>query len=556
MYVVCDIEWIETEKKNVFPTQITTVRVNSKWIPVSCFSSFIRPTDGSKYRNNHIAFGGGTIDEFKSAKSFKKVFEALYEWLEKDDILLWWFEESNEIFRKLSMEFDVNIKLNDSVILVEYVQAFMKGEELKGLNQYSVAEHLKLPIQGYIKHLSFHDATAAVEVLRKLNYPQEKLMDSPDAVGKLPIPIHKYSNFAYYYDPKSGLIHNNRCGELLSLTTKSIGYPSLFTALRKRYKPCDCCKEEYRNTLRAKNADSISRTIYNFVFSPNSNVYHRRDCHIVLNSQSVMGTCTLDTVLKSGRKPCKICNPPTTIEEVKQTMKKVKEKTSTEESQDSVSNDVTLVPLPFVADKDELRAVKRQKVAVKERSDKLREGLRRDELNNIYALTQPRYAFWAAKGHKHFHLRSCPTMKNLSYLRGFATYNDAIRARFVPCRHCKPTSKHDLKLSVPIYNRFRENESVQDLEKMCRTEGYECYMEGNLFHIVTPVGKWRVHAYSIPIRLEHINLSMNPEETNYHDQPRLLLSLTDAFLYIRRHDSIEHVAFHEAVCQVVYDYII
>ena len=556
MYVVCDIEWVETSTKTVFPTQITTVRVNSKWVPVSCFSSFIRPPDGAKLNRNHIAFSGGSISEFERAKPFVEVFDALYKWLEKDDILLWWFEEANEVFKRLSKEYYENIKLNDSVILIEYVQAFMKGEELKGLNQYTLAEYLKLPLQEYIKHLSFHDATAAVEVLRKLNYPQEKLAGPPDAVGILPLPIHKYSNFAYYYDPQSGEIHSNRCGILLGLTTKLIGYPSLFTAVRKRYKPCDCCKSAYRNTLRAKNADSISRTTHNFVFSPDSNIYHRRDCHVVLNSRSVMGTCTLDTVLKSGRKPCKICNPPTTIEEVKRTMKKVRERTSGEEDEGSASNDVTLSPLPFVADKDELRAVKRQKVAAKERSDKLREGLGRDELNNIYALTQPRYVFWAAKGHKHFHLRSCPTMKNLSHLRGFETYNDAIKAKFVPCRHCKPTSKHDLKLSVPIYNQIRENESIQNLEKMCRSEGFECYTEGNLFHIITPVGKWRVHAYSIPIRLEHINLSMNPEETNYHDQPRLLLSFTDVFIYIKRHDSSELITFNETICPFAQDYIV
>ena len=78
MYVVCDIEWVETSTNTVFPTQITTVRVNSKWVPVSCFSSFIRPPYGAKLNRNHIAFSGGSISEFERAKPFVEVFDALY----------------------------------------------------------------------------------------------------------------------------------------------------------------------------------------------------------------------------------------------------------------------------------------------------------------------------------------------------------------------------------------------------------------------------------------------------------------------------------------------
>ena len=234
-------------------------------------------------------------------------------------------------------------------------------------------------------------------------------------------------------------------------------------------------------------------------------------------------------------------------------MPRIEKKTNKSVQSDNKKDDD--IRLPFIATKDELRAVKRQKVAAIERSDKLREGLSQDELNNIYALTQPRYAFWAAKGHKHFHLRSCPTMKNLAHLCGFETYQDAIKARFVPCRHCKPTSKHDLKLSVPIYNQIREHESIQDLETKCKSVGVECSIDDKFVHIKTPVGKWIVHADSLPIKLEHINLSRNPDDTKYHQQHRVFLSLTDVFLYIMRHDSIDSTALNTLVCSFEHDYI-
>lgn len=41
-----------------------------------------------------------------------------------------------------------------------------------------------------------------------------------------------------------------------------------------------------------------------------------------------------------------------------------------------------------------------------------------------------------------------------------------------------------------------------------------------------------------PVRLEHINLVSQPQNTKkYHVQPRLFLSLKDTFDYIMRHDS-------------------
>ena len=41
-----------------------------------------------------------------------------------------------------------------------------------------------------------------------------------------------------------------------------------------------------------------------------------------------------------------------------------------------------------------------------------------------------------------------------------------------------------------------------------------------------------------PVRLEHINLVSQPQNTKkYHVQPRLFLSLKDTFNYIMRHDS-------------------
>ena len=43
--------------------------------------------------------------------------------------------------------------------------------------------------------------------------------------------------------------------------------------------------------------------------------------------------------------------------------------------------------------------------------------------------------------------------------------------------------------------------------------------------------------HNTPYRLDHINLTKTPDNrTVFHRQPRLFLSLRDAFYYIKRHD--------------------
>jgi len=535
MYVICDIEWVTNLKCKPFPTQIAAIKVNKKWNIISSFSSLICPPMERKYTKNNVAFTGGDYSDFYSAKSTQEVFKSFYQWLDEDDILLWWFENSDNMFRNFSTSYGQSREPNESVILCDYILSYLK-EEFCLINQYTLADRFQIDITRFEKHYAIHDAIVICYVLRELKYPQDLLQFSSRLSGVLPYPIERFSNFQYYYDPRTNLIHDNKCCELIDASMKTIGYPNFEKAIRKGYKPCDCCKEMYKQAIKDRNNENIKINGFNFVFSPTSNIYHRSDCPIVLTSRYVKGTHTLEAILKTERQPCKICKPQTTIEKSSQIKKKIKRNQQTNLDKSNTTTD-KFTPLPFVATKDEMRAVNRHKVAAKERCDKLREGLSQDELNNIYALTQPRYAFWAAKGHKHFHLRSCPTMKNLSHLCGFETYQDAIRARFVPCRQCKPSSKHDLKLSIPIYNQLRENESIYDLERLCKEEGFESFTEGILLNIITPVGKWKVHGDSIPIKVEHINLRHDPDETKYHNQHRLFLSFTDVFLYIKQHDN-------------------
>ena len=134
-------------------------------------------------------------------------------------------------------------------------------------------------------------------------------------------------------------------------------------------------------------------------------------------------------------------------------------------------------------------------------------------------------------------MRNCKKLSGITNVEGFAWYKDATRAGYSPCKCCKPDPKHDVVVSLPIYSTKRYGESVGTLKGLCNRFGYKYWEEDGLSHLETDVGIWRINTSVSPYRLEHINRVATPDNrTEYHRQPRLFLSIRDAFYYIKRHD--------------------
>ena len=189
--------------------------------------------------------------------------------------------------------------------------------------------------------------------------------------------------------------------------------------------------------------------------------------------------------------------------------------------------------------KDEQSAIGRFNRAKQEREAAFKKGSLSDaEKSNIMALSQPGLAFWASKGYRTFHRRNCPQITGLNQLVGFPRYQDAVRAGYCPCRHCKPSLKQDVVYSIPITNKKRAGESVETLVQLCTEHCLPFHHDNRYFEMQTMVGKWKIDMDMRPVRLEHINLVSQQENTKkYHVQPRLFLSLKDTFDYIMRHDN-------------------
>lgn len=175
-----------------------------------------------------------------------------------------------------------------------------------------------------------------------------------------------------------------------------------------------------------------------------------------------------------------------------------------------------------------------------------RERLSRDENSfgsavekeDFYTLTQPRFGFFAGTGYETFHLRGCQKLVPLSHIKGFATYEDAICSGRRPCKYCHPTAKNNILCSVPITSHPRPEDSVHRVITLCQQEGYDFKTTAAHISITTPAGKWILDITASPYTMQHLNL-VKPHigPAQYHQQPRLFLSMIDAFYYIRRHDS-------------------
>ncbi len=329
--------------------------------------------------------------------------------------------------------------------------------------------------------------------------------------------------FPLLYDTATQLLHHSDC-ELLPDNRYLPAYTSFKAPIRKRYKPCACCHDEFLMRFgivtRTPSPDLI--TIMCIPSSPRCFIHETAP--MCCYPFDIQGTVSYETCLKSGRRPCKHCKPvPIERKRISLPIKQNKPQKAENRNLNG----------------EERKALGRFKRAKEERETAFKRGdLTEAERNTVMALSQPGLAFWASKGYSTFHTRNCSKITGLNQLRGFARYQDAVRAGYSPCRHCRPSPKQDVKFSIPITNKERHGETTDTLIQLCTQHCLPFEYDMRYFTLQTMAGKWRIDMSLRPVRLEHINLVTERGNTKkFHTQPRLFLSLKDTFDYIMRHDS-------------------
>ena len=523
MYVLADIEWVAGKGGIINPTQLAALRVDEDWQVVSSFFARFRPKDESFHDWKHVAYNGGWPGEYIRARSAYTELEEFQKWITPDDTVCWWFDESkniSEMLFKIILGYD---NIQRTIVLSDYVAGYLQNEKTFRGNQYRLAKARGLQMPR-IKHDSRNDVEVIRLLLDHVAMPQDILevapIPAPEEETREKIqqqPINTGDRFIC--DEDLLLIHYKEC---MSINTghslRSV--VNLKAPLRKGYTPCSCCKAEFVTARKDKNRDIIARSQFNFVFTPRSKVFHKPSCGLFLSAKEILGTNKYQSCIEKGKVPCKCCKPAAE-DEVRhfQTSKPQKEKA---------------VPANLKA--EEQRAYSRFNQARNERFSKSHDSFSSEtEKDDFYTLTQPRFAFWAGKGYNTFHLRHCHKLKGVSHLDGFARYSDAKRAGHIPCKFCKPTPKNDMLVSIPITNKVRESEKIEDIQLLCAERGFEHRIEDDCFFMETPVGKWMWSITDKPIHVKHIN-KLRDIADGYHDQPRLFLSFLDVFKYIERHD--------------------
>ena len=506
MFVIADLEWVSDWSGDMAPTQLAAIRVDENWQARDRFQALMRPQTRLQREWNHVAFTGYTPLQFVNAKTPDRVLTDFEEWLGEKDVILWWFDDSRAHFRKFFQRYRKK-ETDRALYLNRPVAAYLKRPELEQYNPYRLAEDRGQEAAGR-NHCAESDAETVRRVLEGIGMPQKVLSD---------LLLTRIQEEPYVYDAETRRLHRAGCRELLSSPALLRGIPTVAAGIKKRLVPCACCREAFFLSLAARNLKVAK--CYTYLFSPDSKVFHRPDCSVV-KAMRVLTGCNCWEEALADRRPCRLCRP---------------EKAAPVAPKIPTPEELAAAQMP---PQKQIRAMERQKAAVLEREARMEKARTREEKKDIFTLTQTRFVFWAARGFGTFHQRNCPKMKGLSDLVGFSRYGEARRAGYAPCRHCKPDPKQDLVYSVPFRDRSRAENGPEVLTGLCEENGFSCRQEKHFFFMETPVGKWRVHLKGYPVMLDHVNLVTGAPGADFHRQPRVFLSYSDLFTYVKRHDEV------------------
>ena len=534
MIVLMDMEWITNDRGHICPTQIAAHRVTDQWFSRDSFYQRICPRDSSFYQWDHVAFSGGKASDFLYAKKGTWVLNNLMHWLKADDVLCFWHPEGAETFKRCCSIIIKQDVMQQVLILREYLLPYLKEKGLKSYTPYDIARELYIK-PAMPKHHSKNDVAVMQAVLQMLHYKAKKFRMPPpqivedEVVSADDIEVDQ-SELPFQQEVATGMFHVRDC-ELIPEGAELTGFKRVKYFKRKSAKYCPkCMRQNVDKAYRGRNKQVIESTQYHYIYERRSEVFHRRDCGLILGTRNeIRGSIYYDSCIATGRRPCKCCNP------TPDNWVKITKKTS------GTSYTPRVVDRPLSA--EELRAVERFQRARDERLARADDTFASEvERDDFYTLTQPRFAFWAAAGYATFHTRDCAKLKSLSGLVGFATCHSAKKAGYAPCKCCRPSSKQDMVFSIPITSRNRGDEDITEIKKQCREVHFRFYQAGYELNIETPCGKWKIDARMKPYVIFHSHSDSVSKASDYHRQPRMFLSLLDVFEYIHRHDCREEHA--------------
>ena len=539
MLVIMDMEWMEDHYRP-HPTQISALRVSEYWGENSRLDQLIRPDSVQDLDWNHMAFTGYGKNDFLRAPGGAAAMRALQSWLLPDDVLCWWSEPTVTAFVTVwQFLFHSSPPFAFCLIAPALEDSLLKAGVFPKGSAYHLAKALKTVVPGN-EHCSADDVNTIRMLISRLHVTPEKMLrhrlsDGLDQADAGRTAQSETGSAKYVLDLTNKQGHIASCSLIPENVAKK-GAATLDDVVRALVIPCKCCSEEYWRYSRKRAEENIRKMQLNFIFTEETGLFHVPSCLYVQNIPYPMihGSVRYNTAVRKGLEPCGRCWPRPEDEDEPQyaredgfaMRRRMAEKITTGRIKETAKE-----AAGRTLKQHEINAVQRHKQAVKE-WEAMPADLRGREGHDAYVLTQPGFAFWAAEGYQTFHLRSCPKLKGLSHLHGYARFSDAKRFGLSPCKVCKPSAKYDIVASIPLKQRIRENETEEQIDALCDGLGWNHEYREDAYYIETPVAKWKLMTGTHPLVVYH----MPKGSVEYHKQHRTFLSMTDTVEYIRRHD--------------------
>jgi hypothetical protein len=251
MFVLLDMEWIESRGGHRSLTQLYAARVDAKWNTIRAFDALVCPRDPGTAPWEHLAFNGYAPAEFCASDSEKSCVQRFFRWLQPDDVICCWHVETKNTLKALYRRYLFGTFSAKVRCMNQKVYDAIKTREIPARSLYKIAEACGLATPAP-EHRSSNDVAVMQMLFQALALAQSKAPKR--APAKEPIPrqeqnakIIAASSYNYLYAPNSEIFHCRNCKQLLRVK-KLLGSVYYQTASQNR-RPCKLCHPDLQTII-------------------------------------------------------------------------------------------------------------------------------------------------------------------------------------------------------------------------------------------------------------------------------------------------------------------
>ena len=245
MLVLLDMEWIEGRDGQRSLTQLYAARVDEKWNTIRVFDALVCPRNPGTAPWEHLAFNGYAPAEFCASDSEKSCVQRFFRWLQPDNVICCWHVETKNTLKAMYRRYLFGTFSAKVRCMNQKVYDAIKTREIPARSLYKIAEACGLATPAP-EHRSSNDVAVMQMLFQALGLAQSKAPKR--APAKEPIPRQE------------------------------------------------------------RNAKIIAASSYNYLYAPNSDVFHCRNCKQLLRVKELLGSAYYQTAVQN-RRPCKLCHP-------------------------------------------------------------------------------------------------------------------------------------------------------------------------------------------------------------------------------------------------------